>query len=49
MKYNGDFYIDKKLATGRFGKYRASLKQCTCPEFESNKLPCTYVSNSVLF
>lgn len=43
MKYNGSFYIDKKLAAGRFGKYRASLKQCTCPEFESSKLPCTHM------
>ena len=31
MTYAGSFYIDKKLATGRFEKCEADLRHCTCP------------------
>ena len=43
MKYNGSFYIDKKLATGRIGKYRERIKLCTCPEIENSKLHCPHM------
>lgn len=43
MTYDGSYNIDKKLAIGRFGKYRASLSQCTCPEYNFIGLPCTHM------
>ena len=43
MKYNGSFYIDKKLATGRFEKCEADLRHCTCPGFAKDGLPCIHM------
>ena len=43
MTYNGSLFIDKKLGTGRFGKYEADLKHCTCPSFVKDGLPCMHM------
>lgn len=43
MTYNGSLFIDKKLGTGRFGKYEADLKHCTCPDFVKDGLPCMHM------
>lgn len=43
MTYAGSFYIDKKLATGRFEKCEADLRHCTCSSFVKDKLPCKHM------